>query len=283
MKIALVGVGLIGGSFALAVKRRRLNVEVVGVDKNIDNLEKAKELGIIDRYESLEEAVNQVDVVILAIPVDALTKLLPQVLDLVKDDQLIIDFGSTKEAVCLSVAEHKNRKCFVAAHPMAGTEYSGPQAAFSTLFEDKIMILCEQERSGEVQLNLFHEICKNLAMKVVSMTPKDHDLHIAYVSHLSHISSFALSTTVLEKEKDEKHIFAMAGSGFASTVRLAKSSPEMWSPIFVQNQNNLSGALETYIKQLSSFKELLDKKNAEEMNEFMKEANKIRPIIDGIR
>ncbi|UII26668.1 prephenate dehydrogenase [Fulvivirga maritima] len=283
MKIALVGVGLIGGSFALAVKRRRLHVEVIGVDKNSDNIQKALQLGIIDGEASLEEAVKQSDVVILAIPVDALTSLLPQVMDLVDDGQLVIDFGSTKGAVCTAVEDHPKRHCFVAAHPMAGTEYSGPEAAFSTLFEDKIMILCEEEKSGDEQLNLFQEICKNLAMRVVNMTPKDHDLHIAYVSHLSHISSFALSTTVLAKEKDEKHIFAMAGSGFASTVRLAKSSPAMWSPIFRQNQKNLSGALDTYIAQLQQFKHVLDAKDAEAMESFMKEANKIRPIIDGIK
>ncbi|MBL3658678.1 prephenate dehydrogenase [Fulvivirga sediminis] len=283
MKIALVGVGLIGGSFSLAVKRRRLHVEVIGVDKNSDNIKSALRLGIIDREASLGDAIKQSDVVILAIPVDALTSLLPQVLDMVDDHHLVIDFGSTKGAVCASVVAHPKRKCFVAAHPMAGTEYSGPEAAFSTLFEDKIMILCEEEKSGEKQLNLFQEICKNLAMRVVTMKPEDHDLHIAYVSHLSHISSFALSTTVLAKEKDEKHIFAMAGSGFASTVRLAKSSPAMWSPIFRQNQENLSGALETYIAHLQKFKKALDAQDAEIMVGFMKEANKIRPIIDGIK
>lgn len=282
MKIALIGVGLIGGSFSLAVKRRRLNVKVAGVDRDSKNLRTAKDLGIVDSLETLEEAIEGADLIILAIPVNAAIEVLPNVLNLVNENQLVVDFGSTKEAICKRVDGHPKRSNYLAAHPMAGTEYSGPEAAFATLFEDKVMVLCEADKTGVTQLVMFNELCKNLAMNIVQMTPKEHDLHIAYVSHLSHISSFALSTAVLQKEKDEKHIFAMAGSGFASTVRLAKSSPEMWSPIFQQNKDNVSEALKNYIEELKKFQQALVDNNEQHLKEFMLEANKIRPIIDGI-
>lgn len=284
MNVTLIGVGLISGSFALGLKKTYEGaLHVCGVDKDENALKKAKALGIIHSTKPLESAIAEADVIAIGIPVDALAILLPQVLDLCKEDALVIDFGSTKKAICESVSTHPKRKNFVAAHPIAGTEYSGPEAAFATLFESKVMILCEEAKSGELQMNLFHEFCTILGMRVTQLPPADHDLHLAFVSHLSHISSFALSNAVMQKEKSEKQIFDMAGSGFASTVRLAKSSPEMWSPIFLQNREHLLEGLSTYIDQLEQFKSLLENEDASAMKSFMKEANSIREIVDRIR
>ncbi len=282
MKLALVGVGLIGGSFVLGLKRSLPDLEVIGVDLNEDNLTQAKGLGIIDRTAALEHAVQQADCTILAIPVDGIVELLPQVLDLANADHTVIDFGSTKAAICDAVKDHPKRACFVAAHPIAGTEYSGPKAAFAELFDQKVMITCQEELSGQKQLSLYNQYCESLQMQMRKMDPLSHDLHLAFVSHLSHITSFALGKTVLKKEETEAHIFDMAGSGFASTVRLAKSSPEMWAPIFKHNQANLLDGLNTYIEELEQFKKLLEGKDEKGMADFMKEANQIRSIVDRI-
>jgi prephenate dehydrogenase len=283
MKIALVGVGLIGGSFVLGLRRRMPTLHVIGVDQNADNLKQAKHLGIIDAQASLEGAIKETDCTILAIPVDAIVNLLPRVLDLANADHTVIDFGSTKAAICEAVKDHPNRACFVAAHPIAGTEYSGPKAAFAELFDHKVMITCESEKSGTKQLTLYDQFCSAMQMQMREMSPESHDLHMAFVSHLSHITSFALSKAVLKKEETDEHILDMAGSGFASTVRLAKSSPEMWAPIFKHNQKNLLDGLSTYIEELEQFKELLKNQDEEGMTAFMKEANKIREIVDRIK
>lgn len=280
MKIALVGVGLIGGSFVLGLRRTLKELYVIGVDQNPNNLKQAKDLGIIDETKELPTAIQQSDVIVLAIPVDGIKALLPQVLDLVSEEQTVIDFGSTKGAICNIVKEHPNRACFVAAHPIAGTEYSGPTAAFAELLDEKVMITCEEALSGKAQLECYHFLCVQMQMQMKSMDADAHDLHLAFVSHLSHISSFALSKSVLRKKATEEHIFDMAGSGFASTVRLAKSSPAMWAPIFKQNQPNLLEGLKTYIQELEAFKELLEKMDEEGMKVFISEANQIEGLID---
>lgn len=281
MNVTLIGVGLISGSFALGLKKTyEGSLHVCGVDQNEETLQKAKALGIIHQSKPLPEAVAEADVVAIGIPVDALVKLLPEVLNACKEDALVIDFGSTKKAICESVAHHPKRSNFIAAHPIAGTEYSGPEAAFASLFEQKVMIVCEEEKSGKKQLELFRELCQMLDMRLTSMNPAEHDLHLAFVSHLSHVSSFALSQAVMQKEKSEQRIFDMAGSGFASTVRLAKSSPEMWSPIFLQNKEHLLEGLSAYIDQLQQFKTLLESEDASGMKSYMKEANRIREIVD---
>lgn len=282
MRLALVGVGLIGGSFALGLRKNMPDLHVIGVDQNADNLIQAKALGIIDSEDSLAHAVRNADCTILAIPVDAIVALLPKVLDWANADHTVIDFGSTKAAICQSVENHPNRACFVAAHPIAGTEYSGPKAAFAELFDGKVMIACDEALSGEKQLALYQKMTACMKMQMRSMDAKAHDLHLAFVSHLSHITSFALGKTVLKKEKSEEHIFDMAGSGFASTVRLAKSSPEMWAPIFKHNQANLLDGLTTYIDELEQFKKMLLSLDEEAMANFMKEANQIRSIVDRI-
>lgn len=282
MNIAVVGVGLIGGSFALAIRRRRFDIEVMGVDRNDDNLQEALDLGIIDSKGTLEDAISWADLILLAIPVDGVLKMLPGLLDQAREGQLIVDFGSTKSPICKAIDSHPNRSHFLASHPMAGTEYSGPSAAFSTLFEDKVMVLVEEDKTNPGLLLSFKEICKNLAMRMTFMNALDHDRHIAYVSHLSHVTSFALSHTVLDIEKDERSIFEMAGSGFASTVRLAKSSPAMWKPIFEQNKDNLDVAVQSYLEHMQHFSKLLKEEDYEGIKSYMEEANKIRGIIDQI-
>lgn len=283
MKLTLIGVGLISGSFSLGLKKTyEGSLHVSGVDKSEEALKKAKALGIIHSTKPMEEAVAEADIIAIGIPVDALSEVLPSVLDGCKEDALVIDFGSTKKAICEAVADHPKRANFVAAHPIAGTEYSGPEAAFASLLEEKVMILCEEEKIGAKQAELFQELCRMLDMRVSKMDPAEHDLHLAFVSHLSHVSSFALSQAVMKKEKSEEHIFDMAGSGFASTVRLAKSSPEMWSPIFIQNRKHLLEGLTTYIEELQAFKSLLEQDDAGGINAYMKEANKIREIVDRI-
>ena len=231
--IYIIGVGLIGGSFALDVKKHFPEKMIYGIDANSEHLNEALELEIIDHKADFSD-VDKADLVVLAIPVDATVNLLPKLLDQIKDDTLVIDVGSTKEDICLKVKNHPKRRNFLATHPIAGTEYSGPSAAFSGLYKGKTNIICEVEETAfklqEQALSLFSTI----GMRIRYMNPKAHDKHIAYVSHLSHISSFMLGKTVIEKEKNERDIFDMAGSGFESTVRLAKSSPEMWTPIFKQ-------------------------------------------------
>lgn len=279
MKVAIVGTGLIGGSLALALKKNGFASQIIGVDQNPDHLEKALSLKIIDKRATLQEACTLADVIILTIPVDAISAALSQVLDLIPDSTIVIDMGSTKEKICASVEKHARRNCFVAAHPIAGTENTGPEAAIVDLFQNKKTIICESERSNPKALERAEQIFHSLEMSIEYMAAKDHDLHIAYVSHLSHISSFTLGLTVLEKEKNEKLIFNMAGSGFASTVRLAKSSPEMWAPIFDQNKENISNALGTYIQNLQAFKEAIDNNDLQKTKTMMKQANGIRKII----
>lgn len=281
-KIAVIGLGLIGGSLALELKKNTW-ATIYGVDKNEEHLQKALELGIIYKKSDIH-IVKEVDVVIIAVPVNVIPDLTVKVLDLIQNDTLVFDVGSTKLAVCEAVKNHPKRKNFVALHPIAGTEFSGPEAAIYNLFSDKVNIICEQDKSSKEMINKALSLFENLKMKNVFMdSAKQHDKHIAYVSHLSHISSFMLGKTVLEIEKDEKYIFNMAGSGFASTVRLAKSNPETWTPIFLQNKENLITSLEEYIKNLNLFKEILTKESAEDVFAIMQNTNKIKSVLAGIK
>lgn len=281
-KIAIIGLGLIGGSLALELKKSTW-ATVYGIDKNSDHLNKALELGII--YEKIDfDRIHEMDVVIIAVPVNIIPELSLKVLDLIGEKTLVFDVGSTKAAVCDAIREHPKRKNFVALHPIAGTEFSGPEAAIYDLFTNKVNIICEKEFSGIEMIDRVKTIFKGLKMKNVFMdSAVQHDIHIAYVSHLSHISSFMLGKTVLEIEKDEKNIFNMAGSGFASTVRLAKSNPETWTPIFMQNRDNLLKSLEEYIKNLNQFKDILSKKSADDVLKIMKNTNRIKDVLAGIK
>ena len=280
-KIFIIGVGLIGGSFALDIKHFMPNAKIFGIDINEDNLDQAIELGIIDHKAKIED-LKEADLVIVAIPVDATLEVLPRILDAINENAIVFDVGSTKEDICLKIKNHKNRRQFLAIHPIAGTEFSGPQAAVKGLFKNKTNIICEVEETAfkiqEKALKLFSDI----GMRIRYMNPKAHDKHIAYVSHLSHISSFMLGKTVIEKEKNERDIFDMAGSGFESTVRLAKSSPDMWTPIFKQNKTNVIETLEEYIRNLEQFKSLMENNDFEAVYNEMESTNYIEHILKGI-
>lgn len=279
--IYAIGVGLIGGSLALDIKKNNPDMVIHGISRKDATLDEAISLNLIDKKAALDD-IKYADLVIISIPVDATVKLLPTVLDLIPDTGLVVDAGSTKEAICRVVEKHPKRRNFLAMHPIAGTEHSGPSAAISGLFKGKTNIVCEVEKTTfklqEKALKLFTDI----GMRIRYMNPIDHDKHIAYVSHLSHISAFMLGKTVIEKEKNERDIFDMAGSGFASTVRLAKSSPEMWTPIFKQNKTNVIETLEEYINNLTQFKELMKDDDFESIFKEMKNTNHIKDILNGI-
>ncbi|MCK5638463.1 MAG: prephenate dehydrogenase [Flavobacteriaceae bacterium] len=281
-KIAVIGLGLIGGSLALELKKTSW-ATIYGIDKNSDHLKRALELGIIYKKADIN-IVKEVDVVIIAVPVNITPILTNQVLDLINDNTLVFDVGSTKAAVCEAVKDHPKRKNFVALHPIAGTEFSGPDAAIYDLFSDKVNIICEQHLSSKEMVDLASKIFEGLKMRNVYMeSAKQHDIHIAYVSHLSHISSFMLGKTVLEIENDEKNIFNMAGSGFASTVRLAKSNPDTWTPIFLQNKESILKSLNEYIKNLKEFKQIIENESAEDVYAIMQNTNRIKEVLAGIK
>jgi prephenate dehydrogenase len=282
MKITVVGVGLLGGSLALIAKEKGIASKVIGVDINEAHAQKALQLGIADEMLPLAQAVKDTDLVVLATSVNVLVKQLPNVLDLIADHTVVMDLGSTKELICKVADSHPRRAQFVASHPIAGTENSGPDAAFPGLLKKKIMIICDKEKSSRQALETVLSLSKQFEMRLSFMNSAEHDRHLAYVSHLSHISSFALGITVLDKEKDEKSIFEMAGSGFSSTVRLAKSSPEMWAPIFTQNKENISTALGAYIRRLQAFKDIIDTDDETRSKELMLHANEIRRVLLGI-
>lgn len=278
MNIAIVGIGLIGGSVAATLKDKSQDYRIIGVDNSEQNLKKATQLGLIDESAPLDEAVAKSKVIILSTPVDAILKLLPTILDKVTD-QVVIDMGSTKANILDAVAKHPKRGRLVAAHPMAGTEYSGPEAASKNLFTNKVMVYTDVVNSDEDAFEIADQITEQLEMNTTFMNPTEHDMHTAYVSHISHITSFALALTVLEKEKSQGRIFELAGSGFESTVRLAKSSPEMWTPIFRQNRSNVLEVLEEHIKQLQNMHDLLESEDYEKFYKLIKKSNKIKRII----
>ncbi|UXP31615.1 prephenate dehydrogenase [Reichenbachiella agarivorans] len=282
MIVSIIGLGLIGGSVGKRLREVGFADQILGVDLSDENAQKAVQLGLVDEAVAYQQAVSVSDLIILAIPVDGMSKLLPSLLSQISDQTTVMDLGSTKEQICLAVQGHPNRKNFVAAHPIAGTENSGPEAAFSTLFEGKTGIICDAEESQVSSYELAKSCLDQLGMHVIEMGSKSHDLHIAYVSHISHISSFVLGQTVLEIEKNEANIFNLAGSGFASTVRLAKSSPQMWAPIFKQNKKHISTALGAYIDNLATFKALLDQGEEDAMIACMDNANEIRRVLNGI-
>ncbi|WP_191858073.1 prephenate dehydrogenase [Hanstruepera ponticola] len=279
--IYIIGVGLIGGSIAKDVKKLNPDLIIYGIDSNVKHLDEAISLGVIDEKADFND-LDKADIVIVSIPVDATVELLPKVLDRVSDDTLVMESGSTKVAICNSVAQHPKRRNFLATHPIAGTEFSGPKAALEGLFKGKTNIICEVEKTAFKLQERALSIFKIMGMRIRYMNPEAHDKHIAYVSHLSHISSFMLGKTVIEKEKNERDIFDLAGSGFASTVRLAKSSPEMWTPIFKQNKANVIETLEEYIQNLTAFKDFIKADNFEEIRNEMKNTNHIKDILNGI-
>ncbi|MEJ0102302.1 MAG: prephenate dehydrogenase [Bacteroidota bacterium] len=277
-RIAIVGVGLIGGSLALQLHERKISSRLIGVDSNKEHAEKAIELELVDETLPLDEAIAVSDVVVLAIPVDTVVTLLPQVLDKV-DQQIVIDLGSTKSQLIEAVKNHPKRGRYVATHPMWGTEYSGPQAAVKGAFENKAVIICNANESDTDALEWTKAMYRKIGMHLLEMEAKSHDLHAAYVSHISHITSFALANTVLEKEREEKAIFELASAGFESTVRLAKSNPAMWVPVFMQNKVNVLDVLNEHIEQLLKFRDSIEQGNFENLKKLIEDANTIRRII----
>jgi prephenate dehydrogenase len=282
MNVAVIGLGLIGGSIAIDLRRAGMATYIYGVDLNAAHGLKALELGIVDEVVPEDKALANAEVVILAIPVNTISQLIGSILEGVRKGATVIDTGSTKSSICKAIASHGKREQFVAAHPIAGTENSGPEAAFAGLFKSKTNIICEREKSSAQALAVAEKIFLALGLNTIFMEPEEHDKHVAYVSHLSHVSSFLLGQTVLDIERDEKNIFALAGSGFSSTVRLAKSSPDMWAPIFEQNAEYLSQALLEYIMHLQKFQYHLMKRDVKELHRTMMEANRIRGILNGI-
>ncbi|MEO1262470.1 MAG: prephenate dehydrogenase [Bacteroidota bacterium] len=278
MTVTIIGTGHIGGSMAISLLENGFAKKIIGVDRNQESLDKALRRRIIDEDMSLEDGVRQADLIILATPVDAMLQLLPTILDKV-DDQVVIDVGSTKRNILESVKNHPRRKNYVATHPMAGTEYSGIEAAIPDLFKNKYTVICDKEASTPAAVDLVETMYRSMKMEIAYLGGEEHDIHAAYVSHISHISSFALALTVLEKEKDEKQIFELASSGFASTVRLAKSSPDMWAPIFRQNRDNVLDVLDEHINVLSQFRTYLIKNNFDHFHQQMEAANRIKKIL----
>ena len=281
MKVGIIGLGLIGGSISLKLKEVNNGITIYGFDKNNQSLDFSLSKQIIDKKLDLLSLLD-FDYLFLAIPVESIKSQLASILDKISERTLVIDFGSTKYQICNSVSKHYKRGNFLAAHPIAGTEFSGPIAAKKDLFDNKVMILCETEKTNSSLLSLAIEMFKSLGMNIKTMDAIEHDKHIAYVSHLSHISSFMLGKTVMDKEDDDQTIYDMAGSGFESTVRLAKSSPEMWSSIFIENKKNIIESLDEYILNINNFKKLIETSDQENLNTEMKKINGIKEILKGI-
>jgi prephenate dehydrogenase len=277
-RIAIVGIGLIGGSLAIQLHEKKISSRLIGVDANEEHAAKALELELVDEILPLNDAIDNSDVIILAIPADAMVVLLPEILNRI-NTQIVIDLGSTKSQLTEAVKNHPKRGRYVSTHPMWGTEYSGPAAAVRGAFENKAVIICNEEESEADALEWTKQMYKKIGMHLLQMEAKAHDLHAAYVSHISHITSFALANTVLEKEKEENAIFELASAGFESTVRLAKSNPEMWVPIFLQNKVNVLDVLNEHIEQLKKFRDSIRDDNGKDLKALIEHANKIRRII----
>ncbi len=281
MTITIVGLGLIGGSMALSLKENHFVDTLIGVDNNSFHAAKALELGLVDAVASLADAVAQSDIIIVATPVNTLTTILPEILDLITENQVVIEVGSTKSPVINAVKNHPKRNNFVATHPMAGTEFSGPEAAIRHLFDGKVCVLCDVQDSKSELVEIIKKMyVEGLRMNIIFMESSAHDVHTAYISHISHICSFALASTVLAKEKDEESIFNLASTGFESTVRLAKSNPETWIPIFKQNQENIIDVLDEYITTLLKFKGLMISDSYDKFKECLVQANDIKRILN---
>ena len=279
MKVTVVGLGLIGGSFALALKAKGLATSVVGVEASAVNAAKALELGIVDSVQPLAEAVADAELIAIAVPVDVIPQIAIKVLNRVSDNQIVIDMGSTKEELCEMISRHPMRARFVSTHPMWGTEFSGPEAATVDSFAGRNVVICEKALSAADAVERVEDIYCKLGMSVLEMEAEQHDLHAAYVSHISHITSFILSTTVLEKEREEEAIFNLAGGGFDSTVRLAKSNADTWIPIFTQNKYNILDVLREYIHQLNLFRKALERDDIAALREIIIRANEIKKVL----
>ena len=284
MNVGIIGLGLIGGSMAIDLRRRGFADGIAGVESDSVNAAAAVKIGLVDRILTLEECVAESDIIVLAVPVGAAVKMLPQVLDLFaagegKCRKVVMDVCSTKENLSKTAHYHPVRQRYVATHPMAGTEYSGPWAAMPGLFDGRACIICNQEESDPSAVHLVEKLYDCLNMRPIYMNATSHDVHAAYVSHISHITSFALALTVLDKEKNEKHIFDLASGGFSSTVRLAKSNADMWVPIFSQNRDNVLKVIDTYIEKMNDFRKAIADFDEDGIRSLIEDANRIKRII----
>ena len=283
MKVGIIGLGLIGGSIAVDLRRRGYAHEILGVEADPVNAAAALKIGLVDKVTDLDECLSESDMVVLAVPVGAAVRLLPRILDSFNTagsaEKIVIDVCSTKEHLARCVRYHPCRRQYVSTHPMAGTEYSGPWAAMSGLFDGHACIICDAEESAPNAVRRVEDLYDVLNMRMIYMSSSSHDVHAAYVSHISHVTSFALALTVLDKEKDEKHIFDLASGGFSSTVRLAKSSSEMWTPILSQNRENVLHVMDTYIEKMNAFRQAIADGDEDAVRGLIEEANRIRRII----
>ena len=283
MKVGIIGLGLIGGSMAIDLKRKGFADEILGVESEPVNAAAAEKIGLVDRTVTVDECLAESDVVVLAVPVGAAVRMLPMVLErfgeLDDETKIVIDVCSTKEQLARCVKYHPQRRQYVATHPMAGTEYSGPWAAMPGLFDGHACIICDSEESSPKAVRTVENLYETLNMRTIYMNSSSHDVHAAYVSHISHVTSFALALTVLDKERDEKHIFDLASGGFSSTVRLAKSSPDMWTPILSQNRDNVLHVMDTYIEKMQAFRKAIEDGDENAVRRLIEDANRIRRII----
>ena len=280
MKATIIGLGLIGGSFALSLKDKGFCDEVMGITRSERSAQKALEMGLVERIVTLDEALSQSDLIVLATPVDTIPLMATKILNRIRPHQILMDMGSTKQELCETTTMHPNRGRLVATHPMWGTENSGPEAAVHNAFKGRTVVICEKERSDKDAVEMVEQIYSALGMPIRYMSAEEQDMHCAYVSHISHITSFALALTVLEKEREEEHIFDLAGGGFESTVRLAKSLPKTWAPIFLQNKYNVLDVLREHIHQLQILRRMIERDDKEGLLEAMHKANKIREILN---
>lgn len=282
MNIAIIGVGLMGGSFALSLKEHSLAKHILGIDQNSTNANRALSLGLIDEVISFDDIANREDIelIVITIPVNIIPQVAIKLLNKVRPNQIIMDMGSTKAELCEMILSHKNRNRFVATHPMWGTEHSGPDAAVKGAFKGRALVICESELSDSDAVKVVENIYSTIGMRVTYMNSEQHDLHAAYVSHISHITSYALALTVLEKEREEDRIFDLSGAGFESTVRLAKSSPSMWTPIFVQNKYNVLDVLREHIHQLQVLRRMIERDDVKGINEAITKANTITEVLN---
>ena len=281
MTIAIVGIGLIGGSLAVDLRKRGFAERIIGVDASIHHQNISKLCGLVDEIDTLENAVAQSDLIILSTPVSSNCKMLPSILSLIANtSKVVTDMGSTKTSMAEAARSHPARGRYVAAHPMAGTEYSGPLAAIGKLFDYKNVIICDKELSDDDALHKVEQMLDILNMRKVYMNSAEHDIHVAYISHISHITSFSLALSVLEKEHEEHNILTLAGGGFDSTVRLAKSNGDTWAPIFLENAGYIIEVMDTYIEKMNLFRKMIKERDMEGLKELMEEANKIRKILN---
>ena len=279
MKATVIGLGLIGGSFALSLKEKGLCDVVTGIEHSPSNAQKALELGLVERIVTIDEAIAESDLIVLATPVDTIPIMATKILNRISEKQIVMDMGSTKQELCEVTMLHPRRGRLVATHPMWGTENSGPEAAERNAFKGRTVVICEKEQTDSDALQLVEHIYQSLGMPIRYMSAEEQDTHCAYVSHISHITSFALALTVLEKEREEEHIFDLAAGGFESTVRLAKSLPQTWAPIFLGNKYNVLDVLREHIHQLQILRRMIERDDREGLIEAMKRANKIREIL----